>query len=480
MSIVDLSATELVGAARAGLLSPLEAVEAYIGRIAAVNPAINAVAHERFAAARAEAAALAETRPEERGPLFGLPVTIKDAFDVAGMPCCCGLTSRAEHVAERDAAAVARLRAAGAIVIATTITPDNCWAQETHSPLFGRTNNPWDLGRTPGGSTGGEAALIAAGGSPLGLGSDIAGSIRLPAAFCGVVGLRPTSGSLPEGGFWPPSAGDLVRLNAIGPLARRVEDVALAYDVLRGAEPRRPDPAILEGARVARWPDDGLVPSSPALRRAVRAATQALMAAGMRPVRGAPSARRMAVLGWTASIGAAERRAVAAGFGGGALWSPYAELAKALRGRGRVSPEALFYWLGSHSASLLNSILRIDGAAWGEQLRNQLIDLIGVDGVAVCPVFPTTAPPHGYSYLALFTTLSYQVWVNLAGLPALALPVGFAAGRPVGVQLVGAPGSEATLLAAGMAIQRILMPRWVGPQHDQSGRMEPSAASRSR
>lgn len=465
MSLLQLSAVELAAALRAGLATPLEAVEAYIGRIAGVNPAINALAHERFALARQEAAAAAATPPEQRGPLFGLPVTIKDAFDVADMACCCGLTSRADHVPEQDAAVVARLRAAGAIVIATTITPDNCWAQETTSPLFGRTSNPWNLRRSVGGSTGGEAALIAAGGSPLGIGSDIAGSIRLPAAFCGVVGLRPTSGSLPEQGFWPPSAGALARLNSVGPLARRVEDVALAYDVLRSAEPRPPEPRLLEGRRLAGWLDDGLTPSSRAVRAGVRAALRVLEGVGMRKVRGAPPDRRLAVVGWSATQGPAERRAVAAGFGGGSVWSPYAELARALRGRGRVSPEALPYWLASHAGSQLNErILRVDGAGWGRRLRDQLIDLIGEDGVAVCPVFPTTAPPHGYSYLALLTTLSYQVWVNLAGLPALALPVGFShAGMPVGVQLVGAPGSEATLLAAGMAVQRALMPRWLGP-----------------
>ena len=478
MSLLELSASELVAATRAGLLTPVEVVEAYIGRIVAVNPAINALAHERFAAARREAAALAATPPAARGPLFGVPVTIKDAFDVAGTRCCCGLSSRADHVPQRDAAAVARLREAGAIVLATTITPDNCWAQETVSPLFGRTRNPWDLRRSVGGSTGGEAALIASLGSPLGLGSDIAGSIRLPAAFCGVVGLRPTSGAIPEAGFWPPSAGALAHLNAVGPLARRVEDVALAFAVLRGAEPRPPNPELIAGARLAYWSDVGLLPSSRAVGAGVRAAARALESAGMRPVAGAPAARRLALLGWTACFGAAERRSVAEGFGGGVPWSPCAELARMLAGQGRVSPEALYYWLGSHLGSLLNELaLQLDGARWGEELRGQLLELVGEDGLVVCPVFPTTAPPHGYSYLAMLATLSYQVWVNLAGLPALALPVGFSGrGMPVAVQLVGAPGGEARLLAAGMVLQQALMPRWMGPA-PQHGRQVLSADS---
>jgi fatty acid amide hydrolase 2 len=287
----------------------------------------------------------------------------------------------------------------------------------------------------------------------------------LPAAFCGIVGLRPTSGTIDEEGFWPPSVGTLALLNAVGPLARRVEDVALAYDVLRGAEPQPPDPALLAGASFASWSDDGLLPSSRAVQRGVRAAAQALEAAGMRSVAGSPAGRRLALLGWTACLGETERHAVAKGFGGGASWSPYTELARALCGRGRVTPEALYYWLGAHLGSLLNElVLHIDGARWGAAVREQLLELVGEDGVALCPVYPTTAPPHGYSYLALLATLSEQVWVNLAGLPALALPVGFSGcGMPVAVQLVGAPGSEARLLAAGMAVQRALMPRWAGP-----------------
>jgi len=464
MSLLAHSAVELAAATRAGLVKPLEVVEAYIGRIAAVNPAINALAQERFGEARREAAAMADTPPEARGPLFGVPVTIKEAFDVAGVRCSCGLASRADHIPEHDAAAVARLRAAGAIVIATTTTPDNCWAQETVSPLFGRTNNPWDTRRTPGGSTGGEAALIAAGGSPLGLGSDIAGSIRMPAAFCGIVGLRPTSGAIPEAGFWPPSRGGLGQLNGVGPMARRVEDVALAYDVLRGEEHHPPDAALLPGRRVAHWLDDGLLPSSKAVRAGVLAAARALEEAGMRPVAGVPPARRLAILGWTACLGEGGREAVNTGFGGGEAWSPYAELGRALRGRGRVSPEALLYWVGSDAGARLGGLLAVDAARWAAELRDQLDALVGDGGVAVCPVFPTTAPPHGYSYLGLLATTSYQTWVNVAGLPGLALPVGFSrGGMPVGVQLVGAPGSERTLLAAGMAVQRALMPEWAGP-----------------
>lgn len=462
MHLYDLSATALVMQLRSGAVSPLAAVEAHIARIAAVNPHINAVANERFAQARAEALAAEQLAPAARGPLHGLPVTIKDAIDVAGMPATCGLVSRADRVAERDAAVVAQLRAAGAIVIATTVTPDNCWGQETANPLHGRTRNPWNSGRSAGGSTGGEAVLIAAGGSPLGIGSDIAGSIRLPAAFCGIAGLRPTSGALPEAGFWPPSTGNLALLNALGPMARRVEDLALAWDVLRGVEPAPPDPAVLRGRAVAHWIDDGFLSASAAIAGGVRAAAQALADVGMRSVSGAPSRRRLAGLAWGAFHGHTERRAIAAGFGNGTPWSPYRELLRVLVGQGRIGLPSLTSWLITHGVPEINAVLRIDAQRWRELLRRQFSALVG-DGVAVCPIFPTTAPRHGWSGMVLHTA-SFQTWVNLAGLPGLTVPVGWnGRGMPVGVQLVAAPGGEMTLLAAGMAVQQALMPQWRGP-----------------
>jgi Asp-tRNA(Asn)/Glu-tRNA(Gln) amidotransferase A subunit family amidase len=457
--ITTLSATEIVRAVRSGRLTPLEVVEAHIARITKVNPLLNAVAAARFTTAREEAHAAAARPRSAWGPLHGLPVTIKDALDVAGMPATCGLVSRADRVAPSDATVVARLRQAGAIVLATTVTPDNCWGQETTNPLHGLTRNPWDPGRTVGGSTGGEAALIAACGSPLGLGSDISGSIRLPAAFCGIAGLRPTSGALPEDGFWPPSVGNLALLNAIGPMARRVEDLALAWEVLRDGGPL-PSPPSLCGLPLAHWDDDGLLPASRAVAAGVAAAARALQVAGMRPVAGAPPARRMAGVGWGALMGQGERRAIAEGFGGGMAWSPYTELLQVAIGRGRIGRASLTNWLISHGVPELNAVLRIDGQRWRAELQAQFVALVGA-GVAVCPVFPTTAPRHGWSAVVLHT-LSAQQWVNLAGLPALAVPVGFSGrGMPVGVQLVAAPGGEATLLAAGLAVQQALMPRVV-------------------
>jgi amidase len=452
MSITALTATQLAARIRAGELSPVEVVEAHIARIEAVNPALNAVVTPMFERARREAAQAAAHSPQ--GPLHGVPVTIKDSFDVAGVRSTCGLTARADHYPESDAVAVARLRAAGAIVLAKTNTPDNCWDQETQNLLFGRTNNPYDVQRTVGGSTGGEAAIIAAGGSPLGIGSDIAGSIRLPAAFTGIVGLRPTSGLIPESGFWPESLARLGDLNGLGPMARSVEDVAMAFGVLSEQEPQPLDRAVLADKRLAYWFDDGLLPSSGAVREGVQVAVRALEQAGMRAQEGGPAARRLSVLGWTAYFREQERNLVAAGFGNGVAWSPAEELRRSFGGHRRVHPGSLFYWLAGHYGSPLLEALGVDGARWRQRLREQFLELIGDGGVAVCPIFPTTAPHHGWAMAVSPLTLSYQAWVNLAGLPGLTVPVGRnRKGMPVGVQIIGAPGAEWTVLAAGLAIQ---------------------------
>ncbi|MGH2486977.1 MAG: amidase, partial [Ktedonobacterales bacterium] len=188
---IQLSATALAARITAGYLSAVEAVEAFIARIEQVNPAINAVVVKRYDEARAEAQAADARRAagEPLGPLHGVPVTIKESLDLAGTPSTFGMPSRAHMLADADDVYVARLRAAGAIVLGKTNVAQALLYNESDNPVYGRTNNPWNVGRTPGGSSGGQAAIVAAGGAPLGLGTDLAGSIRTPSTYCGVVGM---------------------------------------------------------------------------------------------------------------------------------------------------------------------------------------------------------------------------------------------------------------------------------------------------
>ena len=270
------SATTLTAALRRREIGARELLELYLQRIAKLDKEINAVVtlDEERACDEAAAADEAAARGESLGPLQGLPITVKDSLETAGIRTTCGVPELAEHVPVRDAVAVARLRAAGAIVVGKTNTPTYAGEAQTFNPIFGTTNNPWDPSRSPGGSSGGPAAAVAAGLTGLDLGSDLGGSIRMPAGYCGVFGLRPSFGVVPTRGHIPPApmgTGE-IDMSTVGPLARGATDLGLVLDVLAGPdEPMatawgcacpRPDTttsrvtASVPGCRTrtARWP----------------------------------------------------------------------------------------------------------------------------------------------------------------------------------------------------------------------------------
>lgn len=233
------SASEMLAALRARQISAQELLELHLERIACDNPLLNAIVIPDYDRAR-KAASAADAARARGGdsPLLGLPLTVKESIDVQGLPGAAGVPAFAERRAEADAPLVSRLRQAGGVIIGKTNVPTWLWDWQANSPLYGRTNNPWDLTRTPGGSTGGGSAALAAGLTPLEFGSDIAGSIRVPAAFCGVYGHRPSDGAVPGSGHFPggplPDSGSI--MGVLGPLARGAEDLALAFDVVAGPE----------------------------------------------------------------------------------------------------------------------------------------------------------------------------------------------------------------------------------------------------
>lgn len=296
MDTLFLSATEIAAQIKTGALSASDVVEAHIQRIEQVNPCLNAVVFPMFDQARQEAKAAdaAQHRGEMLGPLHGVPITIKEALLVKGTPTTFGLPNQHMHRAEKDGPLVSRLRQAGAIILGKTNVSQLTIYIESDNPLYGRTNNPWDLKRSPGGSSGGEAAIIAAGGSALGLGADFGGSIREPAHFCGIHGFKPTSGRLTmqDTRYDLFAVGQEGILAQCGPMARTVADLALAMNVLAapgldGIDAAIPpviwrDPAnvTVKGLRVAFYTDDGYFPAAPALRRAVQEAAEALRSRG--------------------------------------------------------------------------------------------------------------------------------------------------------------------------------------------------------
>jgi len=232
-----LSAAELVALIRDRRLGSLELLEAQLSRIEEHNGAINAVVAMDVEGARAAARAADDAPRHRRGPLHGLPITIKDSWEVAGMPATCGFPELADHVPASDAEPVALLRGAGAIPFGKTNVPFAAADHQSYNPVYGTTSNPWDLSRTPGGSSGGPAAAVAAGFTSLELGSDIAGSIRIPSHFCGIFGHKPSFGLVPRGGHVPPAPHRLTQgpLSVGGPMARSAIDLELALDVLVAA-----------------------------------------------------------------------------------------------------------------------------------------------------------------------------------------------------------------------------------------------------
>ena len=308
-ALQDLSAGEIAARIAARELSSAEVVEHFVARLKAVNGKLHAVTADLSESARQAAADvdLALARGKKLGPLAGLPVTIKECFDLAGTASTFGLTSRRVEIESKDDPYVAALRAAGAIPIAKTNVPQLMIYTESDNPLYGCTNNPWDQERSCGGSSGGEAAVIAAGASPLGLGNDIGGSLRIPAAFCGITSIRPTAGRTPDHCAHGLPVGQTGIVSQVGPMARHVEDLILGLRVLDrvrdpcvvpGAELGDPHAVDISRLRFASFTDDGEFPVAPAVRRAVGEAVEFLSAAGAKAVawRAPPLSRALDLL----------------------------------------------------------------------------------------------------------------------------------------------------------------------------------------
>src|SRR5438270_6296285 len=279
-----LSAVTMAQHVRQKKISPVELADPHLSKIERLNPKLNAFVHVDAERVRREAreAEAVLISGKALGSLHGIPISIKSSLDVAGMRCETGTRLRSGNVATHDAPLVARLRKAGAIVLGVTNTPEILMAWETDNLLYGRTNSPWDLERTPGGSSGGEAAAIASGMSAGGVGSDGGGSIRVPAHFSGICGLKPTPGRIPSSGHFPESLGPFALLGVVGPMARNVDDLKILFEVMRGhddadscAAPvpvRWPTDDHLRHLKIGYFEDDGRTPVTAEIREAVRTA----------------------------------------------------------------------------------------------------------------------------------------------------------------------------------------------------------------
>lgn len=465
--LFDLPIAALTARMRASTLSPVTVVEAHIERARALHGRLNIFTETRFEAAREEArSAEIRYRRGQPGPLAGIPFSVKEMVSVAGMRQTAGIPARVDVVADRDATVVRRLRRAGGIVLGVTNVPEGGMWMETDNRLFGRTGNPWDPTRTPGGSSGGEGALVAAGGAVFGVGSDVGGSIRIPAAFCGVPGHKPTGGLVPNTGHWPNSGG-AGRMLTTGPLARTADDLWLLLSLIAGPDgldwsveqplpPITPDTIDVRRLRVFAVEQNGATRPRPPMLDALQRAVEVLGAAGARIERAPAGLFGRSLEIWAAAMEALDEAPFEILLGDGRRISLRRELPRLLLRRSRHTTVALVAVLlqrfaGRALGSRLQTLLD-EGAA----LQARLDDLLGDDGVLLHPPFPRPAPRHRLAMLRPMEFI-YCGLFNPLHLPSTVMPVGFAPdGLPVAVQVIGARGRDHVTIAAARVIEERL------------------------
>ena len=452
------SLTTLAALIRAREVSPVEVVQAHLKRIEQFNPMLNAIVTVQpdvmKLARDAEAAIM---RGEKIGPLHGVPLTIKDTIETKGLLTTSGSRVRAGYVPQQDANAVARLRNAGAIILGKTNVSEMAAAYDTENPVFGHANNPYDLQRTSGGSSGGEAAAIAACLSPGGLGSDLMGSVRIPAHFCGIVGLKPSAERVPCDGHIPSTNGATRHGAAMGPLARNVEDATLLFRVLSNLDMVESDALQgnargadkLRGMAVAWHTYDGVTPVTEETQRAVESASRALASAGLEVREEKPPAVEHGHDLWSKL------------FARSAAW----ELRAEYRGRDDEAGVLVRFLLES-SLDAPTAPLDEFSNAWElrNQLRETLLEWMSETPLIIAPVGATNAFAHGTrkfdirgETVSVFRAFSYAQTYNVFDLPAVCVPAGVSHdGLPLGVQIIGKPFAEDAILAAGILIERAL------------------------
>lgn len=460
-ALLQKSVSDLASLIRRKEISSRELTQACLDRIEERNPELNAIvdvaADEALESAAAADRAIA--KGSETGALHGVPLTIKCSIDVAGRLCECGTQFRAGRRARTDAVVVSRLRDAGAVILGTTNTPDMLMAYETDNHLHGRTNHPLNSDYTAGGSSGGEAAAIADGMSAAGMGSDGGGSVRVPAHFCGLYGLKPTPGVIPRSGHFPGCAGPGGYLGVIGPMARSAADLQLMLEATAGTDAGDAQSApvsvvppfadALKSLRVGWFTDDGVAPVTPETQQAVERAAALLERDGfdVRPYKW--SGMEGTIDCWWKLFGVAARTLVEPMIGG--KEDQVHPLAWGLLGTreetaGTSYPEFLDAWLQRDLFSI--------------RLAKRMEEF----PVLLCPVASVPAYPHGQKEWTIAgqtveypRVFSYSQVFNLTGNPAVVVPVGKSPdGMPIGIQVIARKFEDATAVAVGRKLEVLL------------------------
>ena len=436
-------------------LSPTELATAHLERIEALQPKLNAFVHLDAEAALEQARRADDAIRHGRaaGPLLGVPITLKSCIDVAGWPCPAGSLLRKDYIAETDATLAARLRGAGAILLGSTNTPEFLMAYETDNLTSGKTNNPWDLSRSAGGSSGGEAAAIASGCSAGGVGSDGGGSVRVPAHFCGISGLKPTPGRISATGHFPPAAGAFSWIGVVGPMARTIADVRALFQVMAGPDPgdalSAPVPVTagndtqLRDLRVGILESDALGKVDPETDAALQRAANHLAAEGFvveqQPLQGLERAIEL----WWFFFGPAIAH----------LFQP------TVAGREDQLSRIFREYLQFAGAPVTLDAL-LSACAERDLLRANILRQMRDVPILLSPVSTTTAFRHGEgtwrpgAQQCYRDTMRFSQWLNLTGFPGASVPVSVSAeGLPIGVQVIGRPHEEELVLAVAERIE---------------------------
>lgn len=474
--ILSASGVALARAIRDRRVTSRAVVQAHVDRARRVNPELNAIVHDRYEAALRESREADERTSsihrDDLPPLHGVPCTIKEAFAFEGMPNSAGLWARRDVVASEDATVVKRMRAAGAIPLGVTNISELCMWFESQNKVWGRTNNAYDAARTAGGSSGGEGAIVGAGASPIGIGSDVGGSIRMPSFFNGVFGHKATGGIVPSTGSHPPARNDVQRFVTCGPIVRRAEDLMPILRILAGpdgveercvpcelGDPTAVDVKSLTVFSVEKGP--GAVQN--VLLDAQRRAAEALEARGAKVERRAIPRLARSFEIWSAMLH--EGRAGESSFrdlmAEGGDFEPWRELARFPLGGSRYTLPglllSLFEELPARFTARTRQIL-----AMGKDLSAELADVLGDRGVMLYPSFPRVAPRHRTPLLAPFQ-FAYTAIFNVMEMPSTQVPLGLdARGLPLGVQVVAPRRQDHLSIAVAMALETT-MGGWVSP-----------------
>jgi Asp-tRNA(Asn)/Glu-tRNA(Gln) amidotransferase A subunit family amidase len=457
---------EIAAKIRAKKVSPVEVVNAHLERVAELQPKLNAFVHldAEGAIRHARGAESAVMRGELLGPLHGVPLTIKSCIDVAGWPTPAGSLLRKDYVAQADAPLVARLRGAGAILLGNTNTPEYLMAYEADNSLSGKTSNPWNLERSSGGSSGGEAAAIASGCSVGGVGSDGGGSVRVPAHFCGICGLKPTPGRIPASGHYPEGGGAFAWLGVVGPMARTVTDVRALFEVMAG-------------------PDEGDALSAPVPVRAVseenikklRIGILESDALGRATPETIAAVERAAILLREQGFTVETKRLTGLDRAIELWWYFFGPVVADLIRQGAVGHEEdmspmlrEFVALAMAEANLTYDVF-LNACAERDKIRTEILRQMDKVAILLSPVSSGPAFRHGEGTWRSGAkenyrdTMRYSQWLNLAGFPGAVVPIGTSPeGLPIGVQVIGRPYEEEAILTVGEAIERGRGP-WKAP-----------------